>query len=284
MIGILKKTLLVAWAMTAISFAMAAESAWVAVESVPARKTAKESAPSVFNIRRDQTYSVMGKTKNGWIKIRSQRDPNRTGFVKASSLKPSSTESTLEGERPLKTSRNAAGLAISYALISQPGRTFKETSPAVEISQLSSTTINFGAFYRFYLSEKWRLRGALSMRTLDFTGTTKPLSGTTTSASSNLKVTQDFFGLGVMAEHLMSRTSWLGLGAEVAQATKSSVTTSSQADQPEKPIYAFIHLTYGLEFSFGKIFLAPELRVLAIPNSTPMMMGGELALMVGFKL
>lgn len=277
MIGILKKILLVVSMILITSSLLADEPEWLAVESVAAKKKAEDHSSSVFAVRKGSVYPVLGKTKNGWLKVRSNKDAQKVGFVRVGVLRPP------EQGGPKKARRGAAGLTATYSMFSQAGRNFNDASPAVEISSLSSSTLFFGVFYRFALAEPWRLRAGLNMRSLDLKGTTKVASGSVSTTPSNLRVQQDFFGISLIGEYWMGSSFWVGAGLEAAQATKSTVTTTEQIDQPEKPLYVVVQALAGIEFSFGRFFVAPEVRAQVIPNSTPMMMGFEVSTLLGMK-
>ncbi|HEX4925538.1 MAG TPA: hypothetical protein VFV50_15700 [Bdellovibrionales bacterium] len=253
---------------------------WFAVETTTAFSKPSSSAKPSFVVRQDQPYGVLAKTKDGWLRIRDPRS-KRAGYVPVAALRPRRARERLTGKGEAATKE--AGLVLGYSYVTQPSRTFKDANPNVEISTLTSTTLLIGAYYQFAMNAKWTGRGSLHLRKLDLNGTSRVVSGSVNTAPTALQVTQDFFGVAAVLQYALSPRWWVGAGFEVDQATKTSVTTTNQADQPEKPLYVLVQALTGFEFQMGSFGITPELRAGVIPNSTPMMINAELATMLGYR-
>lgn len=182
--------------------------------------------------------------------------------------------------------KNGLGVPITMSYLTQSGWKFQGTDgSATEISSLSGTAVFFGFTFDIPVDLKWSLRTELNLRKSNMTGTARPVGG----GDKQLERTTTFVSFGLTGKYYFEAEGnfWIGAGFEIAKANNVTLIFANTENVPvadsDFPTYFLIKTGFGQDFKIsGDLYLNPEVRALVALNSSPMVLGAELAMTLAY--
>lgn len=222
----------------------------------------------------------------------------RAGYIQSSKIVRSFIRDRDEEERlnsDVKDYKRAqgAGLSLVGSYMRQGARTIPHSDGTISygVSNMTSFTMFFSIFYDYPLAPQWVIRPYLTFRQVKFKGDAK-IQGISSGATFPVTITQNLFGLGVLAKRYPSTTSgyWYGGAIELAKGSGVSIQTTSNISLNSKdetlPFYAVVQGAAGLDIPLGAsgMFLLPDVRLGVIPNTKPFIMSFEAFISFAYAL
>ncbi len=137
----------------------------------------------------------------------------------------------------------------------------------------------------FYVAEQWALRGGLSLRQAQLSGTIKSTADGSTASPFELKQTFSSWSLG--ARYFMDGRDawWVGGGYESAKVTDATlyVDSSKSSADLEKPNYNLISGNFGYNFNFSSWVLGLETKMGIVLNTKPNLLLADFGLSGGYR-
>lgn len=263
-------------------------------DSVPVYSEPNKNSSVMVTLERGDKVPISpreyGRFRKVLVEVGGKKRP---GYVLKSTLEGSrirSRQGSAEKDAPkLYHRRLGAGLMvvpISYA--SQGAWKFDSGDGAMtEISQMKGYSNYFGVSLDFPMDSAFVLRAELVFRSINQTGTTKPLGGSSKAVQRKMS----FFGAGATAKYYLDRSGdfWVGGGAELARANQISLvyadTEKVPVEESSFPTYFILKGAVGQDYQvFGDFYINPEARLCYAVNTSPAIWGIELVVNINYGL
>ncbi len=250
-------------------------------ETIPVYFSRNKNSRVVSTLMKGDVVVIAPKTYGAHRKVLVTYDgERRPGYILSSAMVRSFIRDRDEVERlsaDVMDYRRAHGMGLSIvgSYLRQGGRTITTSDAGVnyEVSTMTSLTAFFSVFYDYPVNEKWVFRPYLTFRQSKMKGNAK-VSGSSNS-NPTATMSQNLFGLGMLAKRYKSNYFWYGAAFELAKGGDVSVQVRDgiNLDATEKGLafVAILQAAAGVDIPMGRsgLFLLPDFRVGAIPNSNP---------------
>jgi len=222
----------------------------------------------------------------------------RAGYIQSSKIVRSFIRDRDEEERlsaDIKDYKRSqgAGLSLVASYMRQGARTIPHSDGAINysVSNMTSFTMFFSIFYDYPLTPQWVIRPYLTFRQVKFKGDAK-IEGISSGSTFPVTITQNLFGLGLLAKRYPSTISsfWYGGAIELAKGSGVSIQTSNNISLDSKdetlPFYAVVQGVAGFDLPLGAsgMYLLPDVRLAVIPNTKPFIMSFEAFISIAYGL
>lgn len=259
-------------------------------ETLPVYASRNKGGAEVSTLVKGDVVVISPKTYGAYRKVLVTYDgKRRAGYVLADKIVRSFIRDRDEEERlsaDVIDYKRAKGLGLSLvgSYMRQGARsiTSADGSLTYDISSMTSFTTFFSIFYDYPLANLWVVRPYLTFRQTKFKGsaTLNGLSSTTTPSAT---ISQNFLGFGALAKRYASSTSsfWYGGAMEIAKGSGVSVKltdgVSIDTKDEKLPLFVILQGAVGFDVALGQsgLFLLPDVRIGAVPNTSPFILSFE---------
>ena len=277
----------------ALMFFMVTPRAWAILdlhvqESLPVYSSMNGKGEEVSVLVKGDVVVISPKTYGAYRKVLVTYDgKRRAGYVLAEKIVRSFVRDRDEEERlsantlDYKRARGM-GLSIVGSYLRQGARSINTPAATYDVSSLTSFTIFFSIFMDYPLADRWVIRPYLTFRQTKFKGDAS-IRGLTSTIRPQVTISQNLLGLGVLGKRYAASNSnfWYGGSLEIAKGNGVSAKITDQisidAKDEKLPLFAIIQGALGFDIPLGQsgLFLLPDARIGAIPNTNPFILTFE---------
>lgn len=265
-------------------------------EVIPVFSSRSSEAREVSTLMKGDVVVISSKVYGPYRKVLVTYDgQRRAGYILSKSIVRSFIRDRDEVERlradVLDYKRaHAMGLSVVGSYLSQGPRSITTADAGVnyEVSTMTSLTTFFSVFYDYPYADQWVLRPYLTFRQINFKG------NATIAGSSGINPTaimsQNLFGLGILAKRYSSQNSvfWYGAAIEIAKGGDVTVQMRDginlDTTEKGKSFLAILQTVAGVDIPMGRsgVFLLPDIRLGMIANTNPFTLTVETFLSLGY--